>query len=62
MVIDGRTHLRPGLVEVVDARDAAPVMVGIVHVFDVAGPVSRVTRHHSLSTRATNVNRAFPDL
>lgn len=50
LVIGGRTHLRPVLVEVVDARDAAPVTVRIVHVFDVAGPVSRVTRHHGLNT------------
>lgn len=38
----------PVLVEVVDAGDAASVGVRVVHVFDVTGPVSRVTRHHGL--------------
>lgn len=38
----------PVLVEVVDAGDAAAVTVWVVHVFDVARPVSWVTRHHGL--------------
>lgn len=60
LVFGGRTHLRPVLVEVVDARDAAPVAVRIVHVFDVAGPVSRVTRHHGLITQPTTSTLLSP--
>lgn len=46
------THLGvPVLVEVVDAGDAAPVTVRVVHVFDVTCPVSWVTRHHGLKTQ-----------
>lgn len=40
----------PVLVEVVDAGDAASITVGVVYVFDIARPVSWVTRHHSLGS------------
>lgn len=44
------THHIPVLVEVVDAGDAASVMVRVVHMFDITGPIARVTRHHGLKT------------
>lgn len=44
------THHIPVLVEVVNAGDAASVMVRVVHMFDVTGPVAWVTRHHGLKT------------
>lgn len=44
------THHIPVLVEVVDAGDAASVTVWVVHMFDVTGPITWVTRHHGLKT------------
>ncbi len=38
----------PVLVKVVDAGDAAPVVVGVVDVPHIVGAASRVTRHHCL--------------
>lgn len=43
---DASMRVVPVLVQVVDAGDAASVSVRIVHMFDVSGAVSRVTRHH----------------
>lgn len=47
-------HLHvPVLVQVVDAGEAASVAVRVVHMFDVTGSVSGVTRHHGLRTGNT---------
>lgn len=38
----------PVEVQIVDGGDAAPVPVGIVHVFDVVRPVTRIASDHCL--------------
>lgn len=40
----------PVLVEIVDARDAASIAVGVVNMADVTGTVTWVTGNHGLKT------------
>ena len=47
-------HLLPVLVQVVDTRDEAAVLVGVVHVPEVVGAGPGVAGHHSLQREHTN--------